>query len=135
MHPHHVAHSAAGSRGDVPHLRLCIAAHLLPGPLATRRHRLSLPHDFRSLGRHRRGHALAASVVECPSDDLALRTVAAGDLGIRSRVPRSRDSCRVADDAQLGTILWMRETPPAMRRCDPGVGVAVAVVASRVPGR
>jgi hypothetical protein len=46
---------------------------------------------------------------------VALHALAASDFRIRSRLLCSRDSCRLADDAQLGFILWMRKTPPTMR--------------------
>lgn len=73
--------------------------------------RLPLPGHVRSLCRHRGGDAVAAPIVERHSDGVALQSLAAGDFGIRSRISCLRDSCRLANDAQLGIILWMRETP------------------------
>ena len=113
MYPRHAdrAASAVGSRGDIPGIRLCVVAHLLFGPLAIRRHRLSFSRDFRGPGHRRRGAPLATAIVERQSNIVALRVLAADDSGLRSGAPCLRDSCRLADDAPLGSVLWMSETP------------------------
>ena len=114
MHSHRArrATPAVGNFGDVPGLRFCIAAHLPFGSLVTRGHRFPSSRHFRTLDPHRGGDAVAASIVERHSDRMALHALAAGDFGIRSRIHSLRDSCRLADDAQLGIILWMSEPPP-----------------------
>jgi hypothetical protein len=130
------AASAGSSRRDVHGLRLCVVAHLLLGPLAAWGHRLSFSGDFRCLSCRRRGPAVATPIIERQPDDVVLRVLEAGDSGLRSGVPRLRDSCRLADDAQLGIILWMRETPPNRARCsEPGHRALVAIHAARGPGR